>query len=195
LIYLSLARPRDLPRTAARAVLFAAICWFIGWSMALYGVIWLLGALAYWVYRRGWLAGLFGRPATLAAAMLLFVLSLVVSKTHLGGDIAHDFFIGLTTTILVLVLTRFEGGGALYRKPVRFLADASYTIYLAHFPFIAMLINVVLQDRRFGNSVAGYAMFFALGAAGLIYSAAVFWLFERHTPAVRRFLLKKLTPA
>jgi peptidoglycan/LPS O-acetylase OafA/YrhL len=192
LLYISIARPRNWFAGAINFSLFIGACALVGQSVALYGLIWLAGAASYLVYDRGWLAASFRTSFALGAAVVALFAALAISKTHYSTDFAKDCLVGLAATILVLVLSHCESGGhALYRQFARTLADASYTIYLAHFPFLAVLASVVLGNHQFPNSAVGYAVFAGLGAAGLVYCYGVYWLFERHTAEIRRYCLTK----
>jgi peptidoglycan/LPS O-acetylase OafA/YrhL len=191
LLYFGVIRRWNLVSTTLNFALFIIICLFIGRYMALSGLIWLAGAFAYFIYDRGWLAKRLRTPGALVASMALLLISLAVSKVSYGTDFSKDFFIGVTAAGLVLVLAQYEVNSAVYRKSAQALANCSYSVYLSHFPFLAMLVNVILRNEKFGASILGYSIFVALGLVTFAYSYGIYWLFERHTAAVRRYCLTK----
>lgn len=173
-------------------VVFAALCNFLGRSMVLGGLIWLMGAGAYFVYDKNWLRYWRSQRFAPVAATILVLASLALSKSSHGSDFTKDFLIGVASAVLVVVLAEFKVAGRAYNVIAGVLADASYTIYLVHFPFLALLANVVLGYQKFDASLAGYSVFVSLAAACLAYCYLVYWVFERHTGSVRRYCLSRL---
>jgi peptidoglycan/LPS O-acetylase OafA/YrhL len=163
--------------------------------MALSGLIWLAGALSYVIYERRWCDRVLRTSGALGAALALLLISLAASKGSYGTEFAKDFFIGLAAAVLVLVLARFEGTNALYRNSARVFADGSYSMYLVHFPFMSLLVNVVLMNQKFDASFVGYSVFLGLGIVTLMYCYGIYWMFERHTAKVRRYCLTKYKQA
>jgi peptidoglycan/LPS O-acetylase OafA/YrhL len=195
LLYISMTRHRRPIVSAVSLVLFVAIGVFIGKYMVLSGLIWLAGAFAYLVYDRGWFSSYLRTPIAFVATMLLLLVSLAASKSRYGTDLSKDLFIGLAAAALVLVLARYEKAPKLYEETAGILADGSYTVYLVHFPFLALLANIVLHNEKFDATIAGYTAFVGLGFGAIIYSYVIYWLFERHTGKLRRYCLKKYKQA
>jgi peptidoglycan/LPS O-acetylase OafA/YrhL len=191
LMYLGLTRRVSWSMLLTNFGMLTAIDLFIGQGVALLGLIWLAGAFCYFIHDRGWCRQALTSAPALALALVLLAISLAVSKGGYGTDFAKDCLVGLASALLVLVLAEREGGTALYHKGARLLADGSYTMYLVHFPFMALLANVVLNNRKFDASLLGYSVFFSLGIAVLIYCYLVYWLFERQTATIRRYLLAR----
>jgi peptidoglycan/LPS O-acetylase OafA/YrhL len=191
LFYVAITRPRNWTVAAINFGLFVAASVFVGASIVLSGLVWLAGAAAYLIYDRGWLAPMLRSSISFSIAVVVFLLSLAASKMNFGGDLVKDYLVGLGATALVLVLTERESHSALFRQLAHGIADASYTVYLAHFPFLAMAASVLLQNHQFSNSALGYVVFGGLGLTTLFYCYGVYWLFERHTTVVRRFCLAK----
>lgn len=171
----------------------ALICVFVGPYILIPGAIWLLGSLSFFAYRRGYLKRALQTLWVRLAAAIVFGLALWFSKSSFGSDIAKDYAVGAGATLVVLALAASEGVGHLYAKLSKLMAESSYTLYLAHFPFIAVVVNVVLLNRKFDANIAGYAMFLLVGCLTLIYCYGVYWLFERNTAIVRRYCLNKFT--
>jgi peptidoglycan/LPS O-acetylase OafA/YrhL len=192
LLYLSVTqRPRSLLAGAMNLGLFVAVCVFVGEGIVLGGIIWLAGAVAYLVYARGFLAAKLGTSFSLILSSFALLIALAASRMHYHIGFIPDCLIGLATATLVLVLSGRETKNKSYRAVARSVADSSYTIYLAHFPFLALLAGIVLRNQQLPNSAMGYAMFSALGAATLVYCYAVYWMFERNTAEFRRYCLSK----
>src|SRR5258706_14588665 len=61
-------------------------------------------------------------------------------------------------------------------------------LYLCHFPFLAFLWLIGLAPRQFDPNATGYVWFFACLAAALVYAFLIWWLFERNTNALRRWI-------
>ncbi len=195
LLYIAVVRRSKRWSIAVNLALFVVICLFVGRYMVLSGLIWGAGALSYIIYERGWFTKALGSYIALGTSMALLFFSLVVSKSNYGSDFEKDFFIGLAAASLVLVLARFEWDSAAYHKSARTLANCSYTMYLVHFPFMALLVNVILHNSKFEASFLGYSVFIGVGLVTLIYCYMIYWLFERHTGKIRRYCLSKYRQA
>jgi peptidoglycan/LPS O-acetylase OafA/YrhL len=193
LLYVSITRERRWLFGIVNIGFFVGICGFVGQYIVISGIIWLGGAIAYIIYDRGWFATQLKSPVALGVTMLGLILSLVASKGHFGTDFTKDFFIGTAAAALVLVLARFNAAASSYQKVARILADGSYTMYLVHFPFMALLATVVLHNQKFDASVVGYGIFVGLGIVTLIYCYVIYWLFERQSAKLRRFCLARYT--
>ena len=191
LLYLLIYRPRSWLSAIYFGFFIAGLA-FVGESIAFYGIIWLAGAVAYIIYDRSagiaWLRSSY----LFALASAALMAALCASKLVHGPEYALNCLVGLCAAPFVLVLAGHAGGSVLYQRTAQFLADASYTVYLAHFPFLVLLTNVLIGNQRYTNSVAGYAVFFAIGASVLVYCFGMYWVFERHTDKVRRYCLAKL---
>jgi peptidoglycan/LPS O-acetylase OafA/YrhL len=192
LLYLAVTqRPFNLLSIAIKLSLFAVVCLFVGEGIVSGGLIWIAGSVAYFVYDRGWLAAKFRAAPSLILSSLVLLVSLAASRMHHDIGFIQDCFIGGATAILVLVLSRREPKNCLYRTVARSVADASYTIYLTHFPFLALLAGIVLQNQQLPNSALGYVVFSTLGMVTLVYCYGVYWMFERHTSELRSYCLFK----
>ena len=87
-------------------------------------------------------------------------------------------------------------GGGSTNRAVRLVAaglsNISYTLYVVHFPLMFFLCAVVLKGRQFSTGAEGL-LWFGTGAVVASASAVLFWwLFERNTDAVRRWVGAKL---
>jgi peptidoglycan/LPS O-acetylase OafA/YrhL len=192
LIYVTTRNKGGWLNVSCGLAIFSIMAWFVGKDILLAGLVWLLGVAAYIIYERQWFVWLLRRRVTLGVAFVLFALSLAASKASFGTDLFKDYCVGFGSTLLVLPLAAVGGGsGRLYSFFAQRIADASYSLYLAHFPFMAFIASVVLKNQRFGASISGYAVFIAFGLVSLLYCYGVFWFFERHTAKVRRYCLGK----
>ena len=185
--YLALAK-RSWSVASINGAIFLAICIFVGKYIVLLGVVWLFGAFCYLAYHHKVLGILKSRYA-LAVALILFLISLAISKGNHGSDYVKDCVLGIGASLLVLVLSVTESPSVLYSKAAAVVAGCSYTVYLVHFPFLALLTNIALANAKFGNSIAGYSVFIGTGIVTLCYCCLIYWLFERNTATVRRYFL------
>ncbi len=186
-------RPGNLPVRLAWLLALALVCAFVGKYILIPGAIWLLGSLSFIVYDRKYCQGILRNPWARVFAFVALGLALAFSKTTFDADTAKDYAVGIAATLVVLVLAEMSAVGALYAKLSKGIAEGSYTLYLAHLPFIAVIVNVVLLNPKYQATLEGYAVFTLLGCLTLAYCYGVYWLFERHTGAVRRYCLTALT--
>lgn len=111
-----------------------------------------LGMLVGHAYVAGWLRRL---PARGATALLVASAASIVWGAAFGTDVHRLFTFGPSCTALLVAMLALEEAGALPRlRPVRFLGDASYSLYLSHFFAV-----IALQKgwRLLGLPSEGYA--------------------------------------
>jgi peptidoglycan/LPS O-acetylase OafA/YrhL len=180
-------------RRALFVLAAVGILWAGGERLRFCFPLWLLGALAAWAWRRIDLP-VRGRGVVRWAAVAGFLVALLASRLRLmGTQDRDDALLGIATTALVLALLatgRPEGDSAparVYHRVAKHLAGFSYTMYLVHFPPVAVINAALVHPIRWPADARH------MGYAGLIAVAAI-WLFaypfsrltEAHTERVRR---------
>jgi peptidoglycan/LPS O-acetylase OafA/YrhL len=150
------------------------------------GVVWLFGFIAYLVCRAPVLKRTMAHPVWLGLAGLAFAASLVASR-H-GGWLGSNCLVGATFAFLVPGLATCNSAPAWYRRVASWLADSSYTLYVVHFPLLALIAYVCFVSVRQQPDLAAYARYGMLLTGVLIYAGAVWWCFERNTDRLRRWL-------
>lgn len=155
---------------------------FIGQSISLYFLIWLLGAAINLAPEPS------GRRAKLwivtATAALLAVLAVLKFKPGIAQY--PDFVVGVASAALIFALLRSRGRSTLglYSRTARRLAGFSYTLYVVHLPALAF-ISAWLVQRRWQPDAGHLAGGAVLGIGTLAYAFAVAQLTEYRTGALR----------
>jgi peptidoglycan/LPS O-acetylase OafA/YrhL len=186
----------SLPAKLIYLAFFALVCCVLPSTLVLYFSIWLVGALvAFVLLYCPFRPTLPSRNSYLFLSLLLFLLSLVCSKSHAFMTIpfVSDFFVGLCSAVLIYFSVIYSPPIAnpsanLYRIGL-ISSDTSYTLYLFHFP--AVLLSACL----FGNPqlLPGPSefLFFLLLAISIWLLCFIFWfLFERNTSRLRSFFVR-----
>lgn len=165
--------------------LFVLIALFVGWDIFLLFPVWLLG-FAVWklqdtglsrILRDGFWPGL-----GVVVAMVLVILGVrVLDMRGLGAD----YLVG---GMVALSLPVFQG--RLFARGARLahhFAEMSYSLYLTHFPVLALLA-AMQGNRRATDMAAGLPLF--LGWLAIVFAVAFgcWFLFERHTNRVRDWI-------
>ncbi len=130
------------------------------------------------------------RPGIIALLAGFAFLSFGALETVLGHEVfAVDrrLVYGLFSAILILALVRAEDGGHLRitRRWIPLLGDASYSLYLIHFPLISVLCKLMMVMGLTG--VAGAAIAYPLILAICVFAAVAFHVI------VEKPLLRALT--
>lgn len=193
-LLLAIPFPRFRPASIGVAVLSAGLIWYLPSGLVASGAIWLLGVLMFLV------SGVRVAPAiraftfTLSGVLLLLALSATKSVSMLGGLASWgDYAVGSTFAVFAWHLI---GLPALASRRIKtmaaLLSDTSFTIYLFHFPLIVMLGAVVLRGRQFQPSGFSLAWYLATLSAVLGFCYVAWFLFERRTASVRRFMTERI---
>jgi peptidoglycan/LPS O-acetylase OafA/YrhL len=164
------------------------------------GLIWLMGAAAWWLAHRAGVPKYFRRlPLAIIVSSLLFIASLSASRFDIW--FGSNYAIGAATAALIYSLSVYgwTQTPSILRSvfeyvapPWERLSEISYTLYLVHFPLVIFIWFTVLAPTQLQPDFTGAMIFTAILAAALIYSHAVWWFFERHTPFLQRIAIATL---
>ena len=160
--------------------------WFVGLSVFLLGLTWLMGAsinfLPAFPARGRWTRGL-----AIVLALVLFAAGLVESK--LLGSIPSNLILGLAVTAMIWVMLYCATAPlpAFYVHIARRAAHSSYTLYLVHLPMLIFLKAALHLPRAYPGWHA-YLVGAGVLAAIVLYAQLVFEAFEKNTDRVRRWI-------
>ena len=186
LLVFLLARSQSWKMRAISCLGLLAWGWFVGLSIFLLGLTWLMGALIAFLpafpARRPWTRGL-----AIVLALVLFAAVLVESK--LLGSLPSDLVLGLAVTALIWVTLYCATAPlpAFYVHLARRAAHSSYTLYLVHFPMLIFLKAALHLPRAYPGWHA-YLVGAGVLAAVLLYAQLVYEAFEKNTDRVRRWI-------
>jgi peptidoglycan/LPS O-acetylase OafA/YrhL len=174
------------PRARAVAALAVlAALWLLPSAILALAGIWIGGAFA-WLMRDRVAALPRTRFRLLFAAILaLTLVALVMSLARPG--LAGDIALGLACAAALPCLARLPGPGGLYGRLAFHGSEISFTLYVIHFPWLALLWFGLIAPTQYPVGIAGLVVFTALVIAALVWASMMWWAFERHTPRVRRF--------
>ncbi|MGH7950344.1 MAG: acyltransferase family protein [Limisphaerales bacterium] len=120
----------------------AIIIWFLPTPILIYSLVWLLGAMLYFMNGRVlvpfWIS------------LILFAVSFSVARLQwLTIPYLADFLIGISFALLIN-----SAAGASRRLPghnrSRTAAGFSYSVYLCHFPFLVFVLSLLFQENWIG---------------------------------------------
>jgi peptidoglycan/LPS O-acetylase OafA/YrhL len=191
LVIASVRRTATAKRVAA-IVALAAIGAFVGWHIAVYFLMWMLGAALEFLPRR--------LPARLAAALLplavvaFAVLNVALLKLRLNLFVS-DFVGALGCAAMLWVV--LQAGGAwqsrLYARIAHFIAEMSFTLYLVHLPALVFLSGLFVRPwERWPLDLSHIAIVVTLMALVFAYAYGLYLCFERRTPVVAAYLSRLL---
>jgi peptidoglycan/LPS O-acetylase OafA/YrhL len=76
--------------------------------------------------------------------------------------------------------------------PLRWLSNISFTLYLLHFPLLILIASHFFYSSRMQPSFTSWVAFLIVLIFLLTTATGLWWLFERHTSKLRRFLTLQL---
>ena len=187
---------------AALAMIF--IVWFVGRDILLFGIVWAAGAWA-----ASWRGSLRIPPLGLVALLVVVIYFDATGSItswlwmHLHGPwlalawFMPNLLVGLVFCALLLAVRSSAKadeplpGERLHTR----LADFSYSLYLSHYPFAMFILAATGTWFGFGIQMPPSLPAFAI-LAGLIvltyaYAYGIYWCSERHTPAVRKWCVRR----
>ncbi len=154
----------------------AQLCpWYLGlFAMGMTGASWASSGCVI----RG------SRVTTWTTGFLAVVLGFAASRTDAidRSVMFMDLIVGAASTVLIVVLTRpGRRHGLLASRPARRLGAFSYSLYLTHFPVLA-LAGKILRAERWATESRFWGLVL-IGVPGcLLVASGFYWLFERSRP-------------
>ena len=177
-------------------VLAIIVTLFVGRTIAMYFLIWLLGGALAISRAVKWSQVRFAGAIVVAAVPLALALGISIVRP-MNSPFRMDAVIALAFGLWVYATIeaperRMPG---FYAKPARLFAGFSYTLYLTHFPLVFLLrsriMNTEFWDPDFLHVV--YGLLIAAGATVIAYLIAQGT--ETKTSLVRRKIMALLHPA
>jgi len=166
-----------LPKT----MVFSGTIWLMGVGVFIFNKYVVLTRTTYVVI--GWIAA-----ASMATALW-------ITRTGEPG-LGSDFLVGATFSALLVSLARTEFADGYAASVFRHLASFSYTLYLTHFPLMALVACWLLQNRRLQPSPVAFLIFLTVILALVLYALGLAIVFENHTETIQvhlKGLLRKIT--
>ncbi len=186
-LFLQAAQRRETPLARAIAVaLIAAICLLLPMNILSYGLMWLLGVVAFLALDHPATSRLVARWPVGVAGLVVLVIALLAARNRL--DLPEYFVISAAFAAALPWLARARSPSALYRRIGFGLSEMSYTLYLVHFPLAACLYFVLQAPRQWSFTALSVAGLAGVLAVEMLYAGAIWWLFERNTDRVRAFV-------
>ena len=195
LLVLLLVRAGPWWRRAAYGLVLLIWGWFVGSSIALLGIPWLMGVLIVYLppfpARRAWTRGL---AIVAALALLGGGLALVriwqsrVSEDSMRFHIA-DVLLGLAVTLLIWVTLHCATAPvpSFYMRLAQRSARSSYTLYLVHLPMVVFL-KASLHLPRTAPSWHAYLVSAGILLVVVLYAQLVYEIFEKNTTRMRNWI-------
>lgn len=177
---------------------FAAggVLWFVGLPIAVDYLIWLAGVGVFLASGKWMVSNRLKRNAVRALSLVIFVASLVwIRLSKEKFEHASDFLLAGTFSAWMFtnILPAYRKIGSRYKSLARNLAGFSYTLYLTHFPLLALLRAIISSSGSWPADVWHWAlaMLLAVGCMGFAFLVASFT--EKKTATVRAFVLGRLS--
>ncbi|CAN5705493.1 hypothetical protein BH09PLA1_BH09PLA1_30050 [soil metagenome] len=140
-------------------------------------------AAAHWVNKTQGSSAARSRKASFVAAACVAMIAMVMTVPALTRQpkIAVDLVIGAATAILIAVTASGESSltRLLSRAPMRKLGDFSYSVYLIHFPLIALGHAVIRDYMNVPATVQMFAMIFIVSPVAVACCYLFHLMFER----------------
>ena len=173
----------------AYLVLAILVTWFVGYTIASYFLVWLLGGALAISRVVEWSPVRFS--GAIVAATILFVLVLGLSVAHpLKSPFLMDSIVALAFGLWIYAAVEVEAPdksmSALYAKPARLFAGFSYTLYLTHFPIVFLLRSRIISSRLWNPSFIHFVYALLITAAAALVAYLLALGTETKTAAARR---------
>lgn len=179
-----------LPRRIFHLALLIAVLLFVKSQIALLGLVWLMGVAIHYLPRIK-ADNPFLRRSLMLGALVLFALTLAWCKRF---DASYsDYVLGIVVMLLIYVVLGCSRTPMphTYDRLAKRISHSSYTLYLVHLPmvvFIAAITETVFHQQRWLPNASHLFICGGIFVVIMLYAQFVWFMFEKHTDAVREKL-------
>ncbi|BBG66607.1 acyltransferase family protein [Hydrogenimonas sp.] len=171
------------------------IAMLINEKIILYFLIWLLG-MAIWFIDENLLNKL-PYPGFLLTALFI---SVVAYSRYISGFIG-DLLVGIIFGLIIIYFKSIPKIPRIVERTIQtklnaFLADFSYSLYLLHFPFMLLLVNIfylIFYDFKKTVSYSNFLFFLCMIILIYCYSYFIYFLTEKHTKKITHIVLDNIS--
>ena len=173
-------------------LLAGGILYFVGSSIALLFLTWLLGAaIALLPLRLPYRVAL---PMSVVLGLLLLPVMVLTRRLPLDLTVAQTC-IALFFAVLLYVLVNQTKPARLgfYPRFATILSNLSYPLYLVHLPILVLLCALVNRPwHQWTKTPSHFSVMFALDGVTLIVAYAFHLAFQQHTDAIRLLIAPRV---
>lgn len=168
--------------------ILVGLYWFLPASILVYFLVWLMGAVLYFMNSRRYLP--------LWCSLLLFLACFSLARLQwLKVPYLADFLIGISFALLIN-----SAADSARRIPWHILnrraADFSYSVYLCHFPFLVFVLSALYEATGVGlrgqRTVLSSSLFLLILVMAYGWCYGISLVTERQTPRIREWLKRRL---
>lgn len=180
--------------------LLASLVVAVLWPKLIPGfVIWLLGSVLYRLDRDRVgqeRLGKTARVAIMAVLLLVSATALTVSRLGMLPEVGADLLVGLCFFGLFWSFLLLDPRVVPPLQPIAaYGSKASFSLYVSHFPLMAMLATLILHGNRLQPGAGALALLAGLIVMAWGYGWGFAQLTEARTQPVRHWLKARLAPA
>lgn len=187
LLYFSFVKNYALIKRFVFLASAIGILFFVGRSITLYFFIWLMGAGTFYLSEIKFVVRALPSRILLFGVSILFFGVISLARLSILPPLIDDYILGFATSILVIFLSECSMESRVLKTIATYLSNISYTLYLTHVPAAMLVCGFVSNERHYWN-LDNLTSFAIIIIALLIYSTAVWFLFERNTGVVKKWI-------
>jgi peptidoglycan/LPS O-acetylase OafA/YrhL len=176
---------------AALALIAIALIIFVGESIALYFIIWLMGGLLYILIRQR--IRFVNSPINLMITVLMFLGVMCAIRLNIYPIVFNDFTLGLATVFLFASLVSFPVKNVYLKEISKFLSNVSYSVYVMHLSFSVFMVSFLLNERMTWSYMS-FLYYLLIVVIVISYCVMMYYFFERNTSAIKKYLKVTLKP-
>ena len=163
-----------------------ALLFFVGYQISINFPIWLMGGLAYLIIKHVNEAQL-KKTYLFILFLALFLGTIVAIRFKIQPLFFNYYSAGFTFALVIPFFINIDMNNKILKAFSTFSSNISYTLYLAHLPFIYFITSWLnFQNMEWNNkNLLTYLFIMFLTLA---YSTVLWYLFERNTKKIKSYL-------
>jgi len=170
-------------------VMGVSLLFFVGYQISINFPIWLMGGLSYIITLKVKDIHL-QKKVGLLIALFFFLCAVCLLRLKIHEELFNNYTVAFLFAIAIPFLINIEMKNHLLQQISTYFSNISYTLYLAHLPFIYLVTSIIhFQDETWSKN--NFWTFASLTVATILYSTILWFLFERNTKKIRDYIAAK----
>jgi len=189
LLYFGITISKKLFLKITLVVFAAGLLYLVGSKISLSFMIWLFGGISYYISIKA-SKNILNNSFLRYGLATVFLLVIVFTRSKFLPGLFNNYSVGIVFALLIPFLININIKNRVGKWVSTYLSDISFTLYLSHLPFVFFITSITnFQGRSWNNTNMFY--FFTYTIITLIYATIIWYIFERNTNRLKKFLFGK----
>lgn len=179
----------DKHRVRSKVLYFTSgiiLLFFVGEEISITFPIWLMGGLSYIISVR---VGdkILTNKLLLSLVLGFFLLAILLNRVKYNDQFFNFYVVAVLFSLAIPFLIKLKMNSSLMNALSNYMSNISYTLYLAHLPFLYLVTSIIgYQDLAW--NLWNFSAFLLITFLTVAYSTLLWYIFEKNTDKIKSWM-------